>query len=174
MAAERQTIRDRLPPVRSSRSPNASIRRRCASHRPTCQRHVGSASPLFPFWERGVTSPTIEWGREVARLALPERKPQGRDTGTKARFQNGGPALRFPAVVRRPEPRHIEEPSKISSASLRYFGAEGELCVFALEKADRRRKLVDEEPIRSKSKRKSASICVICGFSGNADLCSSV
>jgi len=44
--AERQTIRDRLPPVRSSRAPNASICRRCASHRPTCQRHVGSASFL--------------------------------------------------------------------------------------------------------------------------------
>ena len=43
--------------------------------------------------------------------------------------------------------------------------ASSRLCVFALEKADARRELVDEESTRSKSKEMSAFICVIRGFS---------
>jgi len=49
--------------------------------------------------------PAIEWRRGVARLALRERKPLGRDTAMNARVRIGAPAQRFPAVVRRPGPR---------------------------------------------------------------------
>ena len=106
--AERQSIGDRLPQVRSSRGPNASIRRRCASHRPTCQRHVGSASFLF--------LPNIEWTREGARPALSKRRPLGREPSPEARFRSGFPTQRFPAV-RRPGPRHMEQSSEVPSAS---------------------------------------------------------
>jgi hypothetical protein len=46
-SAERQAIDHRLSPVKSPSAPDASIRRCRSSHRPTCLRHVGSASLLY-------------------------------------------------------------------------------------------------------------------------------
>jgi hypothetical protein len=63
--------------------------------------------------------------------------------------------------------RDLASQRKPSSSPLR-------LSIFALEKADGRHELVDGEPMRSKSRRISAFICVICGFSGHADLFLSV
>ena len=51
---------DRLLPVRSGRSPNASVRRRRASHRPPCPGHGGSASrPSPPSVVETVPSPSL-------------------------------------------------------------------------------------------------------------------
>jgi len=48
----------------------------------------------------------------MARPALKERMPLGRDTGMSACVRIGVPTQRCPAVVRRPGPRRTEESSE--------------------------------------------------------------
>jgi len=91
LAAERQAIGNRLPPVRSPADPDASIRRRRASHRPTCQGRVGSASRLCCLSGGRVPFNTSCEIRGGETCALRERKPPGRETDPRARFRSGFP-----------------------------------------------------------------------------------
>ena len=118
MAAERQAIGNRLSPVRWASAPNASVRRSSPSHRPTCRRHVGSASYCVVGVGDGPIAPT-KWRRESARLMHEERKPLGRKIETNASFWIGLPAQRSPAVIRRPGPRRAWEFNHNPSASPR-------------------------------------------------------
>ena len=54
----------------------------------------------------------------MARPALKERKPLGRDTVSNACVRIGVPAQRFPAVFGRPEPRRAKQAGMNLSGSI--------------------------------------------------------
>jgi hypothetical protein len=108
---------DRRPPVGSTSTPDASVRRYRTSHRPTRPGRVGSASPLL-FFEGEVPFIRRQGLRSGEGCALRERGPLGRDIATDACVRSDCPAQRSPAVVRRPGPRHVLESPTRPSASI--------------------------------------------------------
>ncbi len=117
MPAETPTIRDRRLPVASRFAPNASVRRNPASHRPPRLGARRFPLPSFDSWKKWHCASNNK-DRGVARPALPERRPVDGMTMTIACDRNRHPINRFPAVVRRPGPRHVLECCGRPSASI--------------------------------------------------------
>jgi len=106
-------------------------RARCASVPPR----------LSPIWKGGPPCPTNQSRREVARSALPERRPLEGTPVTIACDRNWGSFQRSLAVVRRrPGPRHVLNPRGFSaplrwlrvfvSSCLRWMALCPSLCLF--------------------------------------------
>ncbi len=112
VSADRQTISNRLSPVRSGVTPIASARSHPAPHRPARLRHAGSALHRRP------PSLIEGWERTEARPAR-SRRQLSQETATKAGFRGGFLTQLYPAAGWRPGPRRAEEPSGKSSASPR-------------------------------------------------------
>ena len=90
---------------------------------------------LLLFEQGGAVHPATE-DEEWRGLRSAERRPLDRDTATNARIRSGCPAQRSPAVIRRPEPRHVLESPTRPSASicvicgfLRWVGRSVFICV---------------------------------------------
>ena len=112
--------------MKSKSTPDASVRRRRAVHRPTRPERVGSAS-LHPNCDDRRFPPNHEMKEGSGEAcAFRERRPLGRATATNACVRSDDPTQRSPAVVRRRlGPRHAMTFRVSLSAPLR-------LCVSAL------------------------------------------